>query len=143
MKALALSMADRIEVRPGPLETPCWVWTGATNENGYGVLVIGGKSHYAHRIAYQLFRGPITYQKEPDHLCRTPACICPWHLELVTSRENSLRGNHPLFVLHREKRCKQGHSVTGENVIHRKDGRVRCKICNQKHTRDARRRIGA
>ena len=75
--------------------TGCWIWTGATLNEGYGKIGVGrrGEGHrLAHRIMYELLRGPIPDGKELDHLCRFPRCINPWHLEPVTRSENQLRG---------------------------------------------------
>ena len=124
-------------------ENSCWIWSGSLSSEGYGLLNISGKREYAHRVAYQLFVGPIyTSWLEIDHLCKNRACINPSHLELVTSRENSMRGNHPLFSLHRNRKCKKGHDLNiEENRKYLKKGSYRCKICDNQYARDRRRRI--
>lgn len=126
MKALTEIPADRITVN----ENGCWVWNGTKHEDGYGIVSISGKREYVHRIMYQVFIGPVNNNRELDHLCRNPSCCNPSHLEAVSSRENSLRGNHPLFVVHRERRCHKGHDLTvPENVRMSADGRIRCRLC--------------
>ena len=37
---------------------------------------------------------------ELDHLCRTPACVNPEHLESVTHRENTARGRSGVIGAH-------------------------------------------
>jgi hypothetical protein len=69
-------------------ETPCWIWLGRIERNGYGKR---GKQ-WAHRISYERRYGPIPPGRDLDHLCRVPLCICPWHLEPVTRSENNRRG---------------------------------------------------
>lgn len=70
----------------------CWLWTGATNERGYGHIVRAGRFVQAHRAAYELAGGEIPEGLVLDHLCREPRCVRPSHLEPVTHRENLARG---------------------------------------------------
>ena len=49
----------------------CHVWTGAKSNIGYGQLKIRGKIHYAHRLAYELAKGPIPDGRVIDHICQT------------------------------------------------------------------------
>lgn len=73
-------------------DTGCWVWTGATNGSGYGMIGVGQRKKYVHRATYEIARGPIPDGLMIDHLCRNPICCRPDHLEAVTNRENTLRG---------------------------------------------------
>ena len=68
----------------------CLLWTGGCSP--YGVLSLDGLYRYAHRVAYEIARGPIPAGLQIDHLCRTPACVNPDHLEAVTVSENVRRG---------------------------------------------------
>jgi len=47
----------------------CWLWTAATIR-GYGAINIAGQARYAHRVAYEMWRGPIPDGLDIDHLCR-------------------------------------------------------------------------
>ncbi|MBT2412652.1 HNH endonuclease [Streptomyces sp. ISL-12] len=67
------------------------LWTGSTDQ-GYGRLRFRGRLVRAHRFSYELNVGPIPDGHQVDHLCRTPSCVRPDHLEAVTQRENVLRG---------------------------------------------------
>lgn len=71
---------------------PCWLWTGATNSDGYGHLWVDGRWPPAHRVAYEQLIGAIPDLLVLDHLCRVTQCVNPSHLEPVTNQVNILRG---------------------------------------------------
>jgi hypothetical protein len=74
--------------------TGCWLWQGCKDRNGYGLTK--GTNHSpmvpAHALFYQYHRGLYLPELELDHLCRTPSCVNPWHLEPVTHAVNVQRG---------------------------------------------------
>jgi hypothetical protein len=83
----------RFRIEDRGYKTPCHVWVGQLNRNGYGVCCVKGYQTYlAHRITYEQKYGPIPRGLEPDHLCRVPACINAEHLEPVTRAVNVRRG---------------------------------------------------
>lgn len=91
------SREDRFWAKVQKTET-CWLWTAAKNGPGYGQFGLGTREDglvFAHRFAYELVVGPIPEGLVIDHLCRTPACVRPDHLEPVTMRENMRRGDCP------------------------------------------------
>jgi len=69
----------------------CWIWTGTRFPNGYGCFKINKKSVGAHRVAYELQKGPIPSGLTIDHLCCNKLCVNPNHLEAVTLGENRRR----------------------------------------------------
>ena len=72
-----------------------WLWTGAVNEGGYGIVSRG----LAHRRAYELFVGPLPDYKTTgitvDHLCAEKMCCRPDHLDPVPHIVNVRRGGEP------------------------------------------------
>lgn len=70
----------------------CWIWQGSKISTGYGNLRVNNKTILAHRYMYELVRGEIPKELELDHLCKTPLCINPAHLEPITHAENCRRG---------------------------------------------------
>lgn len=118
--------------------TGCWEWTGYKMPNGYARIGIGQKGHYAHRVSYETFVGPIPPRLTVDHLCRVRHCINPSHLEVVTNRVNILRGNSPSAEQARWTHCRNGHALTGDNLSVSKNGKRRCVACNRKWHRQRR-----
>lgn len=117
--------AGPFDVWPSFEGEPCWLWTGATNERGYGRMR-GGRSStlYAHRVGFALAGlrlPPAHVDLELDHLCRVRSCVRASHLELVTHAEN-LRRHHAA-----QATCLRGHPRTEENV--RRDARGRIANC--------------
>jgi len=70
----------------------CWLWTGATDKNGYGVLVHHGIHWRAHRATWALTHGPLPSSVHLLHGCDTPACCrpdSPAHLRPGTPADNA------------------------------------------------------
>jgi hypothetical protein len=110
--------------RGGPDE--CWLWTAHLNSRGYGqwtrTLMNVTKTYKAHRVAYELLRGPIPKGLSLDHLCRTPACVNPAHMEPVPVLTNILRGGNAA-----KTHCNNGHPLSGSNIVI--IGRHRRRVC--------------
>lgn len=69
---------------------PCWVWTGATNPDGYGVMWTQGKTgrKMAHRLAWEFEQGPIEDDLLRLHRCDNPPCVRVSHLFTGTQTDN-------------------------------------------------------
>lgn len=107
----------------------CWIWTG-TRVRGYGQFSRSRRDRvYAHRFAYEEIVGPIPEGLTLDHLCRNKACVNPDHLEVVSQRENSLRGEARNYVTIRTGVCPRGHAFAGANVYLQPNGKRACRAC--------------
>jgi len=69
----------------------CHLWTAHVQSRGYGELTIARRNRLAHRVAWELERGPIPDGLTVDHLCRNKRCVRVEHMELVTAAENTRR----------------------------------------------------
>lgn len=115
--------------------TGCWLWLGQKSWNGYGRFWWSGKQKMAHRLAYELTFGPIP-SETLDHLCKNKGCVNPKHLEPVSNRENTLRGNNMAARHARQTHCLRGHPLDSARIERGKSGLVRrCRVCERERTR--------
>lgn len=116
----------RTEVMRDP--DSCWFWRGGRHHPmphiSYGMFGFFRSTQRAsaHRVSYTLFHGDIPRGMQINHLCRVTLCVNPRHLELVTQRENLLRGNTVAARNAAKTICKNGHPLA--------DNR-RCPTCNR------------
>jgi hypothetical protein len=68
--------------------TGCWLWTKGRDSDGYGRIQIRGRAQKAHRVMYEMTKGPIPAGLLVLHACDTPACVNPEHLRLGTNQDN-------------------------------------------------------
>lgn len=107
----------------------CWIWTGAKRgpKRAYGHVSRDGQFLSAHRAVWEEFYGPVPDGKELDHICKRSLCVNPLHQEVVTHRENLLRGDSPAGKRARQVVCIRGHVL---NDAHRDNlGRRVCRPC--------------
>jgi len=110
------------------LLTGCWLWTAAVKNHtpgrDYGAIHYAQRQQSAHRVVYELCVGPIPEGLQIDHLCRTPRCVNPSHLEPVTSKENARRG-----IWGMKTHCPQGHPYDEANT-YTHGGKRFCRKCS-------------
>ncbi len=128
-----MTLPSRIEAKIMPVtECGCWLWTGALNSLGYGVIWLEGRNQYAHRVVYEFYRA-IPEGLQLDHLCRVRCCVNPDHLESVTAKENTRRADGQA-AKKAATHCKRGHEFTVENTradFSRGVWTRQCKICDR------------
>jgi hypothetical protein len=120
---------ERISERVVIDDRDCWLWMGLRTKAGYGQMRMG-KTFAVHRILYEAVVAPIPEGLVTDHLCRVRGCVNPRHLEPVTRRENSARGNCGAH-LRAKTHCPQGHPYSGENLYVEPAGGRSCRQCKR------------
>lgn len=125
-------------------EDGCHVFTRNIDQQGYGRISVNGEKQLAHRVAHELFIGPIPNGFEVDHLCFNRACVNPAHLEAVTPLVNTMRSSAPSALNARKTHCDAGHPFSPENTRRRTDRRGRlCRACDRDRARAYRARRAA
>ena len=84
------SLADRFN-RLVKQSDGCWIWRGSINNKGYGQIQSGGRGGglwLAHRVSWEVYKGPIPAGKIVMHSCDNPPCVNPAHLKLGTQGHN-------------------------------------------------------
>lgn len=131
-----MSLAERLWARVDKQDDGHWIWQGAVEAHGYGVIGRGRRGEgniLTHRAAWELLRGPIPAETPHiDHLCRVRLCCNPDHLEPVTQAENNRRQWAHL----RRPDCPQGHTFTPENTYRNPaSGARQCRACLRANAR--------
>ena len=67
----------------------CWLWRGAKDRDGYGVIADAGRTLAAHRVGFELYKRPLPPGALLMHSCDTPSCVNPAHLSIGTKRANA------------------------------------------------------
>lgn len=131
---------------PCPM-TGCWLWLGFISPpgkgttGGYGRSCLNGKSQQAHRVSWQLHRGPIPEGMRVLHHCDVRCCVNPSHLFLGTMLDNTQdainKGRAPQLS-DRPSHCKHGHEFTPSNTYTWTDGQRKCRECAKEAQRKRR-----
>lgn len=130
---------DKVEVvadastYPGP----CWIWTYALSNQGYGTYWHEGATRSAYSVCYKTLIGEFSKTLQLDHLCRVRSCCNPDHLEPVTGQVNTLRGKTVSGLNNLKTRCNNGHEFNLSNTRISRQGRRVCRVC----PREARARL--
>jgi hypothetical protein len=123
-------------IRKFKVGSGCWEWLGGKDGKGYGISTNKGRTARAHRHLYGLLFGPVPKHLVLDHLCRNRICVNPTHLEVVTHKQNILRGLGVTAANARKTHCIHGHPLSGDNLyIRTRLGKPwrQCRACRPRY----------
>lgn len=114
----------------------CWEWQASSrNDRGYGAILVECRPRMAHRVAWEVWNGPIPDGLNVLHRCDNRRCIRPDHLFLGTHLDNmqdavTKERSRRFGVTH----CVHGHEYTDNNTRWCRGQRV-CIACARERGR--------
>ena len=78
---------ERVEAQTAE-QDGCHIFKGCKDDCGYGRIFNGTKLVRLHRAMWEKHNGLIPQKMVVMHVCDTPACINPAHLQIGTQTEN-------------------------------------------------------
>lgn len=132
-----MELIERFILKTKKSTSGCLEWTGGRIKiKGYGRFVIKHIPEYAHRIAYELFIGPIPDGVWVLRRCNNPLCVSPDHLILRTTEEKD--GDTKRCVKCGETKLLNEFSQFKPKDAKRKLRRPRCRACMKAYSIDCR-----
>lgn len=108
----------------------CLRWTGRKNRDGYGRF----SGTLTHRIAFEMFCGPIPKGMDVDHRCFVRDCGNKEHLRLLPHAVNTGLQRQALAST-----CRAGHPRNDRTIyfLNVRGRRERfCRVCNAQRVRE-------
>jgi len=118
--------------------TKCWLWLAYSVKSDklrYGRFWDGVGLVMAHRFSYEMYHHvTIPQGMTIDHVkargCTSTLCVNPHHLEVVTSRVNTLRGDTIQANNAKKTYCVHGHLFNEKNT-YAHNGIRQCRVCDR------------
>lgn len=130
-KKLLRILFEKCKLKPNG----CIEVVGHDNGHGYGRFEINKRQHRAHKIVWECLIEKVPTGLVLDHLCRNKKCVNPEHLEVVSIKENVLRGFGISAKNRRKTECQLGHVLLPPNIEKQGVSPRSCYICKQSRVR--------
>ncbi len=124
----------RFSPPPTPQPTPCRVWQGSTDRDGYGLR----RNLRLHRWVWQSVHGPIPAGMVIMHKCDNPPCFRIEHLQMGTVAENNAdreRKGRSHRELNPHWLRKQGEQHTQAKLNEKQVAEIKTRIANKENQR--------
>lgn len=146
-RPLTLGVLLEAATDPDPI-TGCRLWTGATDQNGYGQVWFEGRTVRLPRLlmawSYGAELDDVPSRLSTRHTCHEPRCVEPDHLLIGLPWQNTLDAYRAgrlwwpnQFV---DGRCRRGHDVTLPGAVYvrrgRRSGQRSCEQCRRERARE-------
>ena len=109
-EGLKQKLLSRMIEDAGPLDTPCWLWTGGTTSRGYGAVYWNSQQWKVHRASWLVHNGEIPKGLRVLHRCHIKRCLNPTHLFIGTDQDKRPRLVTPEQAAQMAILRQQGHS---------------------------------
>lgn len=131
----------RLQMRTIVIGSPCHVWIHTKDDDGYAQMNVEGVKRHLARWLLQRSGVSIPSGMVIDHICRNRACINIEHLEVVSIKENTLRGSSFSAQNAMRIRCERGHN-NWRVWFQKKDGKKRrlCRDCQENYPSNRKKR---
>lgn len=112
------------------------MWLTAEKGTGHIQIRLDGRKQYIHRVVYEWLCGPIPEGRGLHHICETPRCVNPKHLQPVDHAEHQVEHGYKGIEIRAanaraKTHCLNGHEYTPENTRVTKEGWRRCRTCER------------
>lgn len=129
-------------------EEKCVEAPGHGSYHRRGSIRVAGDKVYPvsqHRMAYELYYGPILDGLVVRHTCDNPPCVNPLHLKVGTYADNTRDAMERGRMRNQntgKTECVAGHPLEGDNLVPSAlaDGRRACRECSRQRARESNRR---
>lgn len=108
MTAHGLSVEERLLLRRSVTPVGCWEFLGSRDDAGYGTMKVSKKTRKVHRLAYEVWVGPIPAGLDVLHHCDNPPCFNPTCLFL---------GDDAANVLDKAQKGRAAKRLSAEQVL--------------------------
>lgn len=112
---LAERFWQRVDIRG---DDECW-------PSQAGAIWADGSTPPMRRALFIVLGKPLIAHESPSATCKTPTCVNPKHIRIVTRKQRVFPNFKKIVRTH----CRKGHELTPENTRPNPNGSSACRTC--------------